>query len=339
VWSWIANRLVVWRAKGELMLPDKIVAEIFAIDTEFSPVQIGVEQEGLNEWLLQPIRHEQLRQGRSIPVKAVPAPRGKTDFILGLQPYWKAGEIEFVEDSPDAKAQFAGFPKGRIDIPNALAFALKMRPGQPIYEDFSDANVLEAIFPDERKPVWLAVNASGAFTVAVLAQLIEGRLNVLQDWVLEGEAGATVASILREARLEALREPRVVVPPEHFQAFQNIGLVQSLKRIPVEVYQGVSRGGRDELRRMLKTLHRGLPILQIAHAARWTLNAFAGGFARATTKSGLLAEWPVENQYKTLMEGLESLMGLAAVSTDQEDGAMNYAFSRDGRRYATAMRR
>jgi len=97
-------------------------------------VVIGVERDGLEEWVLQPLRHEQLRRGIIVPIQGYKAPRGKLAFIAALQPFLNAGEITFAKDMAALK-QFLSFPTGKIDFVNALAFALLMRPGQPIYED------------------------------------------------------------------------------------------------------------------------------------------------------------------------------------------------------------
>src|SRR6516162_109518 len=138
VWSWLSNRLIVWDAYAGFWQPDEIVKEIFKIDTTYSPVLIGIERDGLEEFILQPLRHEQLKRGYSIPIRPVKAPEGKLSFIGGLQPYFKAGEVVFAKECPQAREQFCNFPSGRIDIPNALAYALSLRGGQPVYDNFKD---------------------------------------------------------------------------------------------------------------------------------------------------------------------------------------------------------
>jgi hypothetical protein len=84
VWSWIANRLIVWDAGGELWKPDQLVDHIFRINEQYSPVEIGVEEDGLNEWILQPLRHAQLARNTLVPLRAMKAPRGTISFIEAL---------------------------------------------------------------------------------------------------------------------------------------------------------------------------------------------------------------------------------------------------------------
>ena len=59
-WSWIRNRLVVWDGGAEFWKPDEMIDHMFKLHEEFSPVLIGVEQDGLHEFIMQPLRQEQL---------------------------------------------------------------------------------------------------------------------------------------------------------------------------------------------------------------------------------------------------------------------------------------
>ena len=68
VWSWVGNRLIVWNGGAELWRPDEIISHIFRLASAYAPVVIGVERDGLEEFILQPLRHEQLRRGQLIPV-------------------------------------------------------------------------------------------------------------------------------------------------------------------------------------------------------------------------------------------------------------------------------
>ena len=76
--------------------------------------------------------------------------------------------------------------------------------------------------------------------------------------------------------------------------------------------------------------------------ARWTLNGFAAGFARGADKrTGALLDEPEDNEYRTLIEGIESFAGLVSlgVSDVQDPGASgkNYSETSDGRRYISAL--
>ena len=155
-WSWMGNRLTVWEAWGRHLHPDEQIQALFQFHQEYNPAWIGVEEDGLNEWLMQPIRQEQARRNTFIPIKAVKAPVGKLDFIRNsLQPFFNAREIWFAKPMPELQQQLLSFPTGKIDIPNALAYAIRMRPGQPMYEDFGGRNVMEDMKPLSGRPLWL----------------------------------------------------------------------------------------------------------------------------------------------------------------------------------------
>lgn len=339
-WSWIGNRLVVWDAWGKFLMPDQIVAEVFNCNEDMRPVMIGVEEDGLNEFLMQPIRAEQVRRGEAIPVQAMKAPKGKMDFIRGLQPFFKAHEVIFAKELPDLKAQLSGFPTGRIDVPNALAYALKMRPGQPMYEGFNTGHVAEDMMPAAGTPAWLCINATQGLVTAALCQVVNGAFRIYADWVREGEAADVLHDIVKDACIETGRAVRLCAPPSHFDKYNNVGLVQAARAIPLEVRRGLDAGaGRVELRSLLAKDVRGAPGFKVCELARWTLNGFAAGYSRGLNKQGMLDDAAQDNQYRVLLEGIESFAGLLKLgSPDDEDrGSINYNYTPDGRRYVSAM--
>ncbi len=73
IWSWIRNRLVVWAADGAFLLPDEIVALGFDLCERFDLVHLGVEIDGVHQWLLQPFRQEMVRRGVQIPLRGTGA--------------------------------------------------------------------------------------------------------------------------------------------------------------------------------------------------------------------------------------------------------------------------
>ena len=371
VWSWVQNRLVVWAADAPMLLPDEIIGLAFDIAERFDPVWIGLEQDGLEEWLLQLLRHEQVRRGVTIPYRGMRAPRGKIDFIKGLQGYFGAREVIFAQQMPELENQLLSFPHGRIDAPNALAYASLMRPGQVIYDGFSpEAHIDERLELTRGRPLYLAANATGSTTTAVLIQAFDGRLSILADWVLEGAPAERIGDIAGEAALlgdsaifEAHREgvksweamlqvtapdpmrlrrmaPVWTVGPHHAERYTNVGLMQAVKSLPGELrIGGTEIDGSFYLREMLGRTERGLPVVSIGPGARWTLRALAGGYARAMIR-GRLQDHAEEGPYRVLMEGLESFCGMirAGRSEDAEDDSgPNYRYSRDGRRYLSAM--
>ncbi len=341
VFSWIANRLIVWDAYGYLWKPDEIIADIFRVDAEYAPVAIGVERDGLEEFILQPLRQEQVRRSYAVPIRAMKAPKGKMDFIRSLQPFFKAGEIIFAKELPILRQQLLSFPTGQIDVPNALAYAMLLRPGQPIYEDFTNTHVVEEVFILPRQPLYLAVNATQMFTSAVLVQVNNGVLSVIWDAVREGDPGATLGGILADAGAAGGNvKPQLQAPPEHFTGFDSIGLRGAAAKIPARIGQGgLILDGRDEVRALLRAQVRGAPALRVSTRARWTLNAFAGGYAKDVLKNGVLSEFAVDGPYKTLMEGLESFASQLKIGDIGTEQPLNWQHTSDGRKYISSLPR
>jgi len=329
-------------------MPDEIVRDIFETDERYSPVAIGFEENGLNEWALQPIRAEQVARGYTVPLRPLSAPKGKLDFIRGLQPYFKAGEVEFVTDMPDLRAQLLGFPTGLIDAPNALAYMLKMKLGVPVYENFDGRLVVPDSSPVKRSPVYLALNTDGRATTGQLIQMVRGQLVVYADWLYEGDAGQVLPDILQSARLEiAGSNPgrarsseaqgvssalRFVAPLQHFQDYSTLALRAAAKRLRVSLSRGGDpAGGREAIRALYRQRVHDEPAVQVHERARWTLRALAGGYARDADKSD-----PQPGAYAVLMEGLESFMALTR-GEGALDSEPHYSYTEDGRRFISAL--
>jgi hypothetical protein len=337
-WSYIGPKIVVWDAWARMLMPNEIVDSLFDVHDEHHPVMVGFEMDGLNEWAMQNIRQEQLRRRIMLPIKGVLAPKGKMDFIRGLQPFAKARELEFAKELPDLRAQLLNFPSGRIDAPNALAYALKLRPGAPMYEDFTVQHIGEDLQPSKGHPLWLVWNAGSSGVTAALVQMFEGWLRVYADWVREGDLHGTVADIVREASIEAGRGFRHICPPVHFDRYNNVGLVQAANRVPIELRSGTDPSrGAGELRTLLEKQVRGFPGLMVSSRAGWVLNGLSGGYCRALSKQGILADYAEEGIYRTMMEGIESFAGLMTLGTESDD-PRNYRYREDGSRYVSTMR-
>lgn len=334
VWSWVQNRLVVWDAAAELWLPDRLIADIFLTAEEYGPIWIGVEEDGLNEWIRQPLRHEQYRRGQPLPIRPLRAPRGKLDFIRSLQPYFEAGEVEFAKPLGDLETQFLSFPFGKIDAPNALAYALSLRPGAPLYDGFSPTeHVAETVLHDRSRPLWLACNATRGLLTAVAFQHGMGRIRILGDYVIETDAPEGVPVLVKEVGMAFRTAPTCSAPPGQFDRYMGTGLVQALRSVPLTVEMGADvAAGRESLRDDLGRLTRGEPAVRIARAAKYTLNALAGGYCRAVARGAGLSDEAEDGVYKVMMEGLESCLGRAAQAEALDEGA-NWAETADGRRY------
>ena len=377
-WSWLKNRLVVWGCDAHFLAPDEIVSLAFDLAERFDPVWLGVEKDGLEEFLLQPIRHEQVRRGITIPYRGVPAISGtrglgQRAFIggaHGLQPYFAAREVIFVQQFPALEGQLLSFPHGIRDAANALAYAPTMRPAQPIYDGFTEAHIVEDLAPFPGQKLALAANATGAVTTAILLSQGQGVLRVLADWVFEGPPADRAQDIAQAAilaadaaRLRPVRSrkewddqlsaavpdrlllrrelPGWVVPPHHSDRYTNVGLLQAIRRIPADVrVGGAAAAGGLHLRDLFSRLVRGESAIEISPNAKWTLRALAGGYTRQMIH-GRLRENAEEGPYRVLMEGLESFCGL--LSTRREDNEEDDNLQpmrvdeRSGVRYASAM--
>lgn len=341
-WSWIGSKLVVWDAWGRQLLPDAIVNSIFecATESELPPVWIGVEEDGLNEFLLQPIRNEQVKRGISIPFRSMRAPKGKFDFIGALQPYFKAREVIFAKELPDLRDQLLGFPTGRIDVPNALAYALKLKPGSPIYSGFTSEHVVEGLRKVAGLKPWLVMHATQGGVAAAAVQWGNGVLYVLADWFREGHIVDAVPMIVSEARVEiGSAVGTAVMPSAHFGKYTNAGLAQAVCRIPMEAQQGGPIDeGTAKLADLLERKRDGFPAVRISSSATWTLNALAGGYCKYLSKYGVLENDAEPGPYRAVMEAVESFLGLASapVLSEQQDRA--YDYTNEGRRYLSARR-
>jgi hypothetical protein len=375
VWSWVRNRLIVWASGAEFIAPDDIVALIFDIAEKFDPVWVFAETDGLAQWLMQPIRQEQTRRGVTIPIKGIAAISGtrgggQIRFVEGLQPLFAAHEVIFAQPQKALEDQLLSFPHGIRDTANALAYAQTTRPGQLVYDGFSDEHIVEQPIIAPGHTLSLAANATGAMTAAMLVNHAEGVLRVLADWVFEGPPSERVGDIATAAILAAdtarwrpvgagrdwdaalnavapnrmlLRRetPGWIVAPRHSDRYTNVGLMQAIRHLPAEVrVGGAEHAGSLYIRDALARTVRGMPAVEIGAGARWTLRALAGGYARPMVR-GRLQDEAEAGPYRVLMEGLEAYCGLVStrreVNEADDNGQIQRIDERTGARYASAM--
>ena len=335
VFSWIGSKLLVWSGDARLWLPDEIVDDIFSTDETWSCVEIGVEATGLEEFIMQPLRHQSLQRRQILPVRRLVPPKGKDSFIRGLQPFFKSGSIEFVDVTAEARGQLMSFPSGRIDFPNALAYALLMKPGLPVFDGFGRTHIEPSLIRFPNQPWYLAVNATIQYTTGILLQVVDGQARVHADWVREGPPGETLAELAGAARLEAGAVVRLVVPPDSGRVGDVVGLRVAARAIQIDPrFGGSSDRGRDEIRRLLNARRRDQPMLVVCDAARWVLNAFSGGYCFGVDKRGQLTKEPVDGPHRVLMEGLESFAAVLSIAGQAEDRP-RLAVGDDGRVYKT----
>lgn len=340
VWSWVGPRLVVWDLQAMQWLPDAITRDIFDTDAEHKPVTIGVEQDGLSEFLMQPLRAEMLRRGYIVPVRAINAPRDKRkqDFIKGLQPFFNAREVEFAKELPGhVKEQFLTFPTGLVDAPNALAFALLMKPGQLIYPAFGIQHIAPEL-PRARAPFWLTIGATEQFTTGALVQVVDGQIRVLADWVTEDKPETALRHIVQMASMEAGESVKVCAGAVHFSDYDRIGVRAAAAKIPVDVRKTTTPlQGRAELTSLFRSQPGGRSPVLVSINAAWTLRALTGGYARQVDKKGMIEDFAVDGPYKVLMEGVEEWAGLLRIAQSAGDLPEQYATTKDGRRFVSAL--
>ena len=339
VFSWVGNRLIVWEGDGQLWMPDQIINDIFKTNEEYRPIHIGVEQDGLNEFLLQPLRAEMTRRSDLIPIKPYKAPVNKRAFIRSLQPFFVSGEITFAKEMPVLSQQLLSFPTGRIDVPNALAYALRMRPGLPIYDNFG-AHHVRPLRPSGGSAAYLACNATRQYTTGVLVQVTDGALHVLDSWVREGDPGLVVAELIAAAKLAAGMKVTCYAPKEHWNAYDTTGLRAASNKLSLRLNMGGGCiDGRSELRSRLERTVHGRPAMAVSQEGGWVLNAFAGGYARSVPTGKPVEGDADEGIYRTMMEGLESFAASLTHLDAENDSPPNYAIDGQGRKYMTAMPR
>ena len=340
VQSWIGSKLIVHDAYGRFHRPDEIVSEMFKLDEEHQPVEIAVEVDGLEEFLMQPLRNEMLKRGIVLPIIPVRAPKDKDAFITGLQPFYIAGECIHAKILPELNAQLLTFPKGRKDILNALAYATRLRVGQPMYADFNDDHVAEVLEIDPKRPVYFCVSSRPTITIGVLLQYFDGALRIFADWVLPGPPLDQFKPMVDEATAYAGKKPDIIVPMEQFEKYTGTGLPGAARIARLELRPAaMASTSQGNLKDYLRKTIRGEPALLVDMQARWVINGFAGGYARKLNSAGVMQDKPDDNQYRIVIEAIESFAGWFATMQDPSDNDPNrrYDTTKDGRQFLTTL--
>lgn len=326
--SWINQRLVIWEEGGYTWRPDQIINHIFDLAARYNPMFIGVEKDGLEEFLLQPIRAEMARRATPLPLVPLKAPRGKLDFIKGLQPYLSSGEIVAACPVPLLQAQLNNFPAGKLDTLNALAYTLHMHPGEPVYQNF---NPEQAIFPalleelPRHRKVTYALNSTATESACAALTLFRGGLAIVADTVIEGAPASSGPEALALLRSHVERAGGLVIPLSHGAKSNTLGLRATL----FNASERPSLGGDPAHTRASLQSRIDKKGLIVSDEARITLRALTGGYAYDVN-----AKTPRKNVYSTLMEAIEAAI---PVLINDDTGARNYAIDpRSGREYLTS---
>lgn len=323
VTSWLGSTLMVHHAAGAYHSPSQQVETIFQLADAFHPGLVAVEKDGLEEWLMQPIRTACSQRGDILPLEGIRAPRDKLNFIRGLQPFFNAGEVVFAQDFPDLKAELLSFPYGLIDIANALAYAVRLRPGAPVYPGFREAHILHFI-PGMRSTLWLALNARPGQTAAVLIAVQDGALHVLNDWVREGPMQEMLQKISMDMNSSPLtqgRVPQIIIPAERASPTDSAGLGLALQRARIQHRTGQREvQNLESLTPLLRNTIAGRPQFTVSPEATWTMNAMAGGYCREERGATILT--PKDNEHRMVAQAIEALAPtlLAGMGEDNLDG-------------------
>lgn len=312
VLSRLGTKIFVHASSGEYWKPDQIIADAFDTSRRFDAANVAIEKNSLDEWLMQPMRAEMLRRGETLPLKAIQAPqdRSKEQFIMGLQPFFEAGDVVLVGGQgqhAQLVAEILNFPSGKRDILNALAYAQRVFSGVPVYEDFGQWNVVEGYEPDQRNPMALCFNATGSETSAVLLAVEGDRFVAVADWISPVPPAQAVPDIVRLVRA-AFPRARCTpwLPADVMDQQERMPLMAALRAAnftPMRAaYPTMARGA---LSPAIRTEMKGKRLLLVDTNARHTLNALAGGYCFPVTKSGQVSQEPERGAHRTLIEGLE----------------------------------
>ena len=347
VLSRLATRIYVHASSGEYWKPDQIIADSFSTSARFDGATVAIEKNSLDEWLLQPMRAEMLRRGESLPLKAIQAPqdRSKEQFIMGLQPFFEAGDIVLVGGRgahAQLVAEILNFPSGKRDILNALAYAQRVFSGTVVYEDFGQHNLTSEYEPSARHALALGFNATGAETTAALVAVEGERMVAVADWISPVPPAQAVPDVMQLVRAAFPRAKLTCwLPADVMDQQDRMPLMAALRAAGLQpmrgAYASLSRGC---LSPMIRTEMKGRRLFLVDSNARHTMNAMAGGYNWPVMKNGQQNTEPERGPHRTLLEGLESA---AYVITSQAGNSLpdelHSARNPQGAQYFTSLPR
>lgn len=347
VLSRLGTRIYVHASSGEYWKPDEIIRDCFETSRRFDAATVAIEKNSLDEWLLQPMRAEMLRRGESLPLKPISAPqdRSKEQFIMGLQPFFEAGDIVLVGGTgqhPQLVAEILNFPSGKRDILNALAYAQRVFSGVIVYEDFGTWNITDGYEPSQRDALALCLNATGGETTAILASVEGERIVVVADWVSPMAPAQAVPDILALVRAAFPRSRLTTWLPADVMDQQErmplMAAMRAAKLMPMRAaYPTMARGA---LSPMIRTEMKGRRLFLVDSNAKHTLNALAGGYCFPVGKDGRQQTDPERGPHRTLIEGLEcAAFVISSQGTNSLTDELHSATNPHGAQYFTTLPR
>lgn len=310
----MGSTLYVYESGGEYWKPDEIVSGAFQLSEDHGNCEVAIERNSLDEWLMQPLRAEMMRRGIALDLMPILAPpdRSKEQFILGLQPWFKAGDIVLV--GPRGKhakllAEIANFPSGKRDILNTLAYGQRVFGGAPVYPEFGPDNIIESPTPGQQDQLAVSIHATSSEVCAVLVAMAGRRVTVLADWTSSLAAGDAIKDMAALVRA-AFPQRRVTwwVAADVYDQAGRVALVDAMRQAKLEVHRGAYIGqSRGQLADMLRTSIERKRLLLVGDTCKHTLNALAGGYRVAVGPDGRSRGEPEKNVSATLMQALEVL--------------------------------
>lgn len=347
VLSRIGTKIFVHQSSGEYWKPNEIIEDLFTTSARYSNAVAAIEKNSLDEWLLQPLRAEMLRRGVSLALKPLSAPqdRDKVQFIMGMEPFFQAGDIVLVGgrgQHPQLVAEILNFPSGKRDILNALAYFQRVFSGAPVYEEFGQWNLIDGYEPSQQHALALTFNSTGSETTAALVCIEGERMVIVADWISPVPPAQAVPDIAQLVRA-AFPRARVTawLPADVFDQADRMPIVPALRAAKLNPMRGgyinVSRGS---LSPMMRTESKGKRLLLVDSGATHTLNALAGGYNYPVNRTGNKDSLPESGPHRTLMEGLESATYVICSQQNHlvPDGA-HTAVNPQGAQYFTSLPR
>jgi hypothetical protein len=343
--SRFGSKILIHESGGYYWKPDALVRDLFDTNEAHRPATIGVEKNSLDDWLMQPIRIEMMRRGVALPLKALQAPqdRNKENFILGLQPFFEAGDVVLVGGKlahPQLTAEILNFPQGSLNILNALAYSLRMFSGQPIYEDFGYANIGEAPAPRPGELVHVAFNATPSECVCVAVVREKRSLFVAFDASASGAPAECVKILAADLRANFPRANFAIwVSAEVYDQRERIAVVPALRAVGLTPYRGehvaIARGCLSE---KIRSVVRQRRMLMVDEKARLTANALSAGYCLPVERGGRTAAEPEPGVSRLVAEAVEILTFELerGLNGDAFKGA-HMAVNAQGQSYATAL--
>jgi hypothetical protein len=338
--SRLGSQLIVHKSGGAFWKPDELRADVFETWERERVSEVGIEKDSLDEYLMQPLRYEMLRRGVAIAIRELKAPqdRDKETFIMGLQPFAKAGDIVLVggkRNHAQLVAEFMNFPKGRVDILNALAYSLRMFAGEPVYPDFSEANIGPAPQPAANERLTLCWHGTPADTVATVLLRRGRHWHVARDFAVAGPTLDAVRLILTE--LKACY-PRcgfdAYVPAELHDAWNRVPLVPALKQERLAPRRGEHLAlARGSLADPIRTTIRQTRVLTVAADAPRTCAALSCDYKYPVGRP----QEPEPGLARLVAEATESAYCVLTRQLDADSEPRHYGTNPQGVRYQTAL--